>query len=106
MKPTDAKSARITLQTGGKKIGGIICPECGCTKTHVLDSRGAMYAGHGGRYRMRKCGTCPARWSTIEVQEVALFDLEADAKKMAAMTLLAASGMTLSEIIAAWEGNQ
>ena len=103
MKSTETKTAKVTLKKNGKKIGGITCPQCGCSKTHVTDSRGAMYAGHGGRYRMRKCGECPTRWSTIEVQEIALFDLEASAKKMAAITLLSASGMTLSEIISAWE---
>ena len=42
---------------------GAVCPVCGHTVTHTIDSR----AHKQGRRRRRRCDSCDYRWSTLEV---------------------------------------
>ena len=41
---------------------GLLCPECGCDKSHVTDTRPYQK----GIRRRRECENCGHRWSTYE----------------------------------------
>lgn len=61
------------------KAGAMICPECGRTKTRVIDSR---VVGVSTTRRRRECRNrkCKARWTTYEITSEAFEWLNAQAR--------------------------
>lgn len=57
------------------KDTGIICPQCNCPQTAVIDSREAKIMGEGSVRRRRQCLRCSFRWRTYEVSAAALKEL-------------------------------
>lgn len=48
------------------------CPECGSGNWRVIDTR----VTQGGRRRRKACNDCGARWTTIEIPQADLNDIQ------------------------------
>lgn len=51
------------------------CPNCGCNKTFVIDTRQHKIGAGYFPFRRRECRDCGYRWNTVEVHEKML-DIE------------------------------
>lgn len=78
---------------------GITCPECGSMSVGVKDSRPSEILGDTTMRRRRGCKECHHVWTTFEVRDQRIEDLEDRIRADVAATVLAAMNVTPEYIL-------